>query len=109
MSYAGDTFITGDDIADAVLAYARALAVSGAAATVEIPIYHPEKGLSEVSLLIGPASQIAAEPADIAAAEIRDEALVAQIHDEARATEAPRAVIGDDDPRPTATFFDDTL
>lgn len=108
MIYAGDTFITGDDIADAVLVYARALAASGTAATIDIPIYHPEKGLSEVSLLIGPASQIAAEPVDIATAEIRDEALVTQIHDDARATEAPRAMIDDDDPRPTASFFDDT-
>ncbi len=109
MTYAGDTFITGDAIADAVLVYARALAETGTAATIEIPIYHPEKGRSQLSLLIGPASQIAAEPTDVATAEIRDEALVARIRDDARATESPRAVIGAEDPRPATTSLDDIV
>lgn len=109
LTYAGDTFLTGDDIADEVLALARALADTGTAATVEIPILTPEGERSRATLLIGPASQIVASPAQSADEELIDDALVAELREKVRATESPRAAMLDDDPVPHSPDIDDTI
>jgi hypothetical protein len=56
--YAGDSILTGTDIARALLDYAQALAQVGASATVDIPTIdaHGAPGRSEV--LVGPSSQL---------------------------------------------------
>ena len=42
--YAGDQFLTGTDIARALVAYAAALAQQGSAGAIEIPVRHEENG-----------------------------------------------------------------
>lgn len=76
--YAGGSFLTGDGIADAVLDYAAELANAGKAAKLDVPALDLEQRLERVSLLVGPSSQILAEPV-VAVQEIDDETFTAQL------------------------------
>jgi hypothetical protein len=60
--YAGGSFLTGDDIADAVMDYAAELANAGKAAKLVVPALDLEQRPEFVSLVIGPSSQLMAEP-----------------------------------------------
>ncbi|WP_448809245.1 hypothetical protein [Agromyces bauzanensis] len=79
--YAGDHFLTGTDIANALVAYAAALGRRGSTAAVEIPVRHPEDGRTGVvNFLVGPASQIVTERVEVADGhEIRDDRLVERL------------------------------
>jgi len=61
VSYAGGRFVTSDEVADALLSYAAALANAERAATIDVPAVAPD-GPGVVKVLVGPASQIVAEP-----------------------------------------------
>lgn len=60
--YAGGTFLTGDAEAAAVMRYAAALANVDRAATLTVVGTSDDGTVSEFELLIGPASQLLAEP-----------------------------------------------
>ena len=75
--YAGLSLVTGDAITLALLRYAGALAVAEEAATVQIPVRTPDGGQSSATLLVGPASQLAAEPIESEHDELLDAELVA--------------------------------
>ncbi|MDF2573233.1 MAG: hypothetical protein K0S05_145 [Agromyces sp.] len=81
--YAGDHFLTGSDIADALVAYAAALGRRGSTNSVEIPVRHPEDGrMGVVNFLIGPASQIVTERVEVDDQhEIVDGELVKRLHE----------------------------
>ena len=81
ITYAGDHFVTGTEIAKALVSYAAALGQQGRAATVEIPVRHDGGGQPRVvSFLVGPASQLVTEEVDADGAdEIRDDNLVARL------------------------------
>ncbi|MBO0984631.1 hypothetical protein [Rathayibacter sp. SD072] len=75
--YAGDSVLTGTEIARAVLAYAQALAGQQASATVDIPVLLATGETGAASILIGPASQLFSEtPEEETAQELTDDALV---------------------------------
>ena len=74
--YAGEELMTGDDIAQALLKYSEALAERGSAATVEIPTLSDDGTRSTVTVLVGPASQIVARPAESSYDELLDPAVV---------------------------------
>ena len=80
--YAGDHFLTGTEIAKALVSYAAALAQQGTAGAIEIPVRHEDDGRAAVvNFLVGPASQIMTE--EIAARdddEVRDDELVVRLH-----------------------------
>jgi hypothetical protein len=82
--YAGDTELTGDDIADAVVLYAEALANSDMSAAVAIPVRREDGRVDQVSFLIGPASQMTAAPEDSEFDELVDEELVRDMKDRIR-------------------------
>ncbi len=77
--YAGEELMTGDDIADALLTLSVALAERGSASTVEIPTVSDDGTRSTVKLLVGPASQIVAMPAESSIEELRDPHVVAHL------------------------------
>ena len=81
--YAGDDFLTGSEIARALVEYAAALARFGSAASVEIPIRHEDGSTGVATLLVGPASQLISEHADHAdhadLEELVDEPLVERL------------------------------
>lgn len=60
--YAGGSFLTGDGIAHAVLEYAAELANAGKAAKIDVPALDLEQRPERVSLVVGPSSQMLAEP-----------------------------------------------
>jgi hypothetical protein len=86
--YGGDTFLTGDDIAFAVVEYAKALALAESSATIGIPFQRDDTSIGHLELLVGPASQIwlagptsqiVLESSTASDHELRDDALVASI------------------------------
>jgi hypothetical protein len=83
--YADGRYLTGDDIALAVVECAEALAREGTAAeTVRVPVRLPEGDVGIVEILIGPASQIVVEPAGPSDEELRDPDALARIREQTR-------------------------
>lgn len=80
--YAGETLLTGDALAEAVLRYASALSAKEDSATLTIPTRLPDGAISSAIMLIGPASQLVAVPQDSEFDEVVDEELLAQIEQE---------------------------
>lgn len=76
--YAGGSFLTGDRIAEAVLDYAAELANAGKAAKLDVPALDLEQRPELVSLVIGPASQLLAEPIAVGQ-EMEDAAFTRQV------------------------------
>jgi hypothetical protein len=81
IQYAGNTLVTGSDIAHAVLAYAQALASNGDSATITIPVQHDDGSVVTAEILIGPASQLITEPYESPAPEIEDADTIARLTD----------------------------
>jgi hypothetical protein len=74
--YAGDEYMTGDDIAIALLDYSQALADNATAGSVEIPILEADGARQAAIFLLGPASQIVAKDVDTPYEELTDPAAV---------------------------------
>jgi hypothetical protein len=82
--YASGSVLTGDDISEALLAYAEVLGAQGKADVVHVPVLLPEGRTASAALLIGPASQIACIPEVSEAPELRDAGIVAELRQRAR-------------------------
>lgn len=89
--YGGDTYLTGDDIADALLAYGRALGEEERAELVEIPVQEPDGAVVTAKFLIGPASQIVAKEVPGGGPELEDPELVDRLRTLTRGVESPMA------------------
>jgi hypothetical protein len=70
--YAGGEYTTGDQIAQALMEFSRALAEEEAAQNVEIPIVHQDGTVGTATFLIGPSSQIVAEQVETDHEELVD-------------------------------------
>ncbi len=77
--YAGDSVVTGDDIASMVIEYSEALAKANTAASIEIPVRLGTGGIGMATLLVGPASQLISSTEDLPHEEIEDPELVADL------------------------------
>ncbi|HYI34007.1 MAG TPA: hypothetical protein VEX88_11150 [Glaciibacter sp.] len=77
--YAGGSALTGTAIARAVVELAEQLALSGTAATLDIPMRQDDGTRGSAQLLLGPASQIVAETVETDLEEIQDGELVQEI------------------------------
>ncbi len=101
--YAGDSVLTGTEIARALLEYAQALAVADTSATVDIPVVNESDGsIGRSELLIGPASQLISDTEESPYEDAIDHKLVTWMHDEAarlrrHGSVAPGAVTSGDD------------
>lgn len=87
--YGGDEFLTGDDIADALLAYGRALGDEERAEIVEIPVREQDGTVVSAKFLIGPASQIVAKTVSDSGPELEDAELVRRLQALTRGVESP--------------------
>lgn len=100
INYVGSWMYTGDRIADALFAYAAALARSGGADVVDFPGRGADGRLTRLRVVIGPASQLEAE--DLTSgegwAEVVDDAVVARLERLTAALNEGR------DSQPPATF-----
>jgi hypothetical protein len=81
--YAGDSIVTGSEIARALLDYAQALSQVTASATVEVPTMEEDGEQGRVELLIGPASQLIAHEVRTDEADLVDDELVDRMTTEA--------------------------
>ncbi|MDO8384168.1 MAG: hypothetical protein Q7T17_14465 [Microbacterium sp.] len=79
ISYAGGDYLTGDDIAIALLELSRGLANAEASQTVEIPILQNDGSRGTATFLVGPASQIVAVDTKSEFDELVDEDAVAHL------------------------------
>jgi hypothetical protein len=87
--YGGDEFLTGDDIADALLNYSRALGDEDRAEIIEIPVREPDGTVVSAKFLIGPASQIVAKAISGDGPELEDPELVRRLQELTRGVESP--------------------
>lgn len=89
--YAGGEFLTGDEIADALLEYSRALGEEDKAQLVQIPIRDSDGTQTTARFLIGPASQIVAKSVSSGSDELVDEEVVARLRSLTRGLNFPEA------------------
>jgi len=91
--YAGGAALTSNALADAVLAYAEALAKSAQpqADIVTVPVVLDSGHAGEASLLIGPASQLLTVSEDAEMLKVPDDAgIVAELQRRTRRVGSPR-------------------
>lgn len=79
ISYGGGEFLTGDDIATALLEYGRALGAEDKAEIVRMPIIGDDGFPTMATLLIGPASQIVSKSVRSAHPEPQDAEFVERL------------------------------
>ena len=96
ISYAEDHLVTGDDIADAVMAYAQALAMKGRSDSIDVPAVDRNGAPRVFSILVGPASQMLTSDSlsvdEARGDEILDERLVAELASRTAALAGPSPV-----------------
>lgn len=101
--YAGDSVLTGTDIARALLDYAHALALADRSDTVDIPVRREDGTVGTANMLIGPASQLISESGSVdeeadEAGELLDAEVVADMRRRTARLRNPRPMT-DDEPR----------
>jgi hypothetical protein len=84
ISYSGEVLVTGDEIADALVAYAAVLARADSSDSITIPTL-TDSGEHPVTFLIGPASQIVVtDDEEHDGAQLLDQAVVDDLNRRAR-------------------------
>jgi hypothetical protein len=79
IQYDRSTILTSDDVADAVIEYAAALAGGSRADTVSIPAVAADGTMTTTKVLIGPSSQLVVEDAEEDELEGEDTVFVARL------------------------------
>jgi hypothetical protein len=79
--YASGSFLTGDDIANALSSYATFLIERRSAASIDIPIRNVDGSDGRVTLVLGPSTVMASRTEPFCGPEIKDEALVRRLLD----------------------------
>lgn len=93
--YAGESLVTGTEIAAALLDYAQALASTGGSDTVEIQVVQADGSAVRASFVIGPASQLVALAESDDRPELEDAGVVDDLRRRAAALATPIAVPGE--------------
>jgi hypothetical protein len=86
VSYAGESFLTADDTADALIQLTAALGRAQNAQVVELPTVDQSGEVQIVLLVVGPASQLVAIPEESPFPEPESTAVVADLEARTRAT-----------------------
>jgi hypothetical protein len=81
--YAGDSVVTGTEIARALLEYAHVLAEHDMSATVDIPTLGDDGTRSRSTVLIGPASQLISDAEESEHDELVDDEVVQKLRHDA--------------------------
>lgn len=88
--YSSGSLLTGDEVCKAVLRYARALATSGDADIIAIPVVTDEGMTGTAHMLVGPASQVFSMPAPSSGNDPFDAEVVDKLNSMGRALEPSR-------------------
>jgi hypothetical protein len=89
--YAGQNFLTGDSIADALMEYATMLARRARADRVDVPVMADGR-IQRMAVVLGPASQILAEPVDNGREDPVDEELIGELRRRTALLRSPRPI-----------------
>ena len=89
--FAGGKFVTSDEVAEALLEYAAALANVNRAATIRVPAVVESGEAAHVTVLVGPASQLMSEDTSVVAGEPEGAEFVRQVRE--RVEQLQRTVI----------------
>ena len=95
MHYTGGSVVMADDVAEALIQYARELAATQASDVLVVPVVDENGALATAEFLIGPASQLLAVPAE-GAETGRDQDVIDDIDRRARLLRPPTAVLRDE-------------
>ena len=79
IQYDSSTILTSDDVADAVIEYAAALASGDRADTIAIPSVAHDGTMTTTKVLIGPSSELVVEDAEEDELEVEDREFVARL------------------------------
>ena len=79
IQYDRSTFLTSDDVADAVIEYAAALAGGSRADAIAIPTVAEDGTMTTTKMLIGPSSEIVVEDAEEDELEVENAEFVARL------------------------------
>jgi hypothetical protein len=101
ITYAGKSFVTGTDLADAVMRLTAALGLSSETAGVTIPAMDENGHITTADLVLGPATEVLAIAIESDQEEIVDENVVAQLDERTRQLE-PTRTVASADPLPGA-------
>jgi hypothetical protein len=82
--YAGGEYLTGDEIAAALVQYSEALGSSGTAESVSVPIREADGSEGSALFLLGPASQIVVKSVMSGQEELIDHETVELLHERTR-------------------------
>jgi hypothetical protein len=91
LHYTGGSVVMADDVAEALLRYARELAVTQASDLLIVPVRGEDGKMATAEFLIGPASQLLAVPA-AGSEDGRDQAVIDEIDRRASLLRPPTAV-----------------
>lgn len=78
--YAGGELVSSDAVVDAVIDYATRLGQRGATDSLRVPSVSPSGTVGESTVLIGPSSEIMAEPAEQGHVELDDGSAIADLN-----------------------------
>ena len=92
ITYAGKSFVTGSDIADAVVRLTAALGISSETSAVTIPAMDENGHVTTADLVLGPATEILAIAITSDLPEIIDAEVVASLDSRAAHLSPSRAV-----------------
>ena len=90
--YAGGKTIVSDKLAEALTDYAQVLAAHGDSGVVDIPAVGKDGTVGTSRLLLGPASQILAEPVTVDTQGLDDSEVIAELKQRIRAAGVQHAV-----------------
>ncbi|CAN5421395.1 hypothetical protein BH10ACT5_BH10ACT5_17070 [soil metagenome] len=91
LHYTGGSVVMADDVAEALIQYARELAATKASDVLVVPVVGEDGTLATAEFLIGPASQLLAVPTE-GAESGRDQGVIDDIDRRARLLRPPTAV-----------------
>lgn len=86
LHYTSGTVLMADDVCEALLRYAQALAATQGSDVVTVPIVDPERADAVAEFLLGPASQLFATPVPDEPTTSAHEDVVAELERRTRAT-----------------------
>lgn len=95
IQYDRSTILTSDDVAEAVIEYAAALAGGSRADAIAIPTVAADGTMTTTKILVGPSSEILVADADDDELEVENGEFVARLRAAARTFEHPDTIHAD--------------
>ena len=103
---AGSTLVTGDDIAHALVDYARWIVARDEVDVVQVPTLRPDGALGRISILLSSTTQLSSETMASGSEELMDPDLVAQLQGATMRLSLPHPAVAEESTASLADAFD---